>query len=161
MVQFYKILHLNWHFLLLKVNFNIYCKKIADQVLRKYQQPYIPKPIGIWQLSKSSLTEEPTTDMLIIKNNIGIDPLWTPSGFLGSPLLSPLLPQLNPINSHLIVDYKIATPSWRGITVMFWLRLDSEVVSTGPYLILVIPYSLKLDRPELVFEFLYKLTFLY
>ena len=110
--------------------------------MRKKQEPYIPKPIGIWELSKSSLTEEPTTDMLVSKNDIGIDPLWTPAGFLGSPLLSP---HLNTLNSHLIVDYKYPTPSWTGITIMFWLRFDDEVMPTEPNILLVIILYLKLE----------------
>ena len=116
--------------LILKLRFN---RKLADQVLRKKQQPFIPQPIGIWPLSKASLTEESTSDMMVQKNNIGIDLLWSPAGFIGSPLISPL-PSLN---SFIIADYKTPIPSWPGITVLFWLRFDDEVMPTQDNLILV------------------------
>ena len=60
--------------------------------------------------------------MLVSRTNIGIDPLWTPAGFLGSPLLSPW----KETKSHLIVDYKPPTPSWPGITIACWLRFDED-----------------------------------
>ena len=107
-------------------------------MLRKKQQPYIPKPIGIWELSKSSLTDDPTTDMLVTKNDIGIDPLWTPAGFLGSPLIGSWKPLGNTPYSHLIVDYKTPRPSWAGITIMFWLRFDDKVMPTENNILLVI-----------------------
>ena len=88
--------------------------------MREKQTPYIPKPIAIWSFSKSSLIENKRTDMLVSKTNVGIDPLWTPAGFLGSPLLSPWMET----KSHLLVDYKPPTPSWPGITLACWLRFD-------------------------------------
>ena len=108
------------------------------------QQKYTPKPIGIWQLSKSSLTDEPTTDMTVSQLDIGIDPLSTPAGFFGSPLISSLKGTDNsiPIDSHLIVDYKRSTPSWPGITIMFWLRFDDKELQAGNIPILV---SIKYD----------------
>ena len=66
------------------------------------------------------MIENQRTDMLVSKTNVGIDPLWTPSGFLGSPLLSPWIET----KSHLLVDYKPPTPSWPGITMACWLRFD-------------------------------------
>ena len=99
--------------------------------------PYIPSPTGIWPLSRSSLIDEPTSDMFVSKEDIGIDTLVTPAGFLGSPLLSPLKLPDALINSHLIVDYKNPTPSWPGITIMFWLRFDDDILPTVSIPILV------------------------
>ena len=111
---------------------------LVDQILRKKQRPFVPTPIGIWELSKSSLIEETKNDMDVTKNNIGIDPLWAPGGFIGSPLLSSFwIPADDPITSSLIVDYKHATPSWSGITVMFWLRFDKTDILTKKINILV------------------------
>ena len=107
--------------------------------MRIEQQKYTPKPIGIWQLSKSSLIDEPTTDMTVSQLDIGIDPLSTPAGFFGSPLISSLKGIENsiPIDSHLIVDYKRSTPGWPGITIMFWLRFDDKELQSGNIPILV------------------------
>ena len=106
--------------------------------MRKKQQPFVPTPIGIWELSKSSLIEETKNDMDVTKNNIGIDPLWAPGGFIGSPLLSSFwVPSDDPITSSLIVDYKHSTPSWSGITVMFWLRFDKTDIATKKINIMV------------------------
>ena len=102
--------------------------------MREKQQPYIPTPVGVWQLSQSSLIEEAASNMLVTKNDIGIDPLWTPAGFIGSPLLSPLHGTLD---SHLIVDYKPPTPSWPGITVACWLRFDDSEISSKKIVISV------------------------
>ena len=118
------------------------CDKFLDQILRKNQQKYIPNPVGVWPLSKSSLTEESTTDMTVYEEDVGIDPLWTPAGFLGSPLLSPAYTILN---SHLIVGYKNAMPSWTGLTIMCWLRLanapaKSQVIMVQQHFKLVILY---------------------
>ena len=110
----------------------------VDQILRKKQQPFVPTPIGIWELSKSSLIEETKNDMDVTKNNIGIDPLWAPGGSIGSPLLSSFWsPANDPITSSLIVDYKHSTPSWSGITVIFWLRFDKTDIATKKIFILV------------------------
>ena len=76
--------------------------------------------------------------MIVTKNNIGIDPLWAPGGFIGSPLLSSFWnPADDPITSSLIVDYKHSTPSWPGITVIFWLRFDKTDIATKKINILV------------------------
>ena len=73
--------------------------------------------------------------MVVTKLDIGIDPLVTPVGYLGIPLVSPLS---NPLNSHLVVDYVSATPSWYGITIVCWLRFDDKELPTKDMVILVI-----------------------
>ena len=95
-----------------------------DQILRTEQDKYVPTPIGIWELSKSSLIEEKITNMKVIQSKIAIDPLWNPAGFTGSPLLSSVWTGGDAITSHLTLDYTTPNPSWNGITVMFWIRLD-------------------------------------
>ena len=77
--------------------------------------------------------------MTVSQLDIGIDPLSTPAGFFGSPLISSLkgTENLIPIDSHLIVDYKQSTPSWPGITIMFWLRFDDKELQAGNIPILV------------------------
>ena len=95
-----------------------------DQILRKAQEPEVPTPLGIWELSKSSLIEEKNTNMKVTQSKIAIDPLWNPAGFIGSPLLSSVWPYGDPITSHLTLDYTTPTLAWNGITVMFWIRLD-------------------------------------
>ena len=62
--------------------------------------------------------------MKVIQSKIGIDPLWNPAGFIGSPLLSSVWTNGDPITSFLTLDYTTPTLSWNGITVMFWIRLD-------------------------------------
>ena len=73
--------------------------------------------------------------MLVSKTDIGIDPLWTPAGFLGSPLLSPLIDKY--IDSHLIVDYKTPRPSWPGITIACWLRFDDSEILNKDIIVMV------------------------
>ena len=85
--------------------------------------------------------------MTVSHLDIGIDPLSTPAGFFGSPLISSLKGTENsiPIDSHLIVDYKRSTPGWPGITIMFWLRFDDKELQAGNIPILV---SIKYDSPN-------------
>ena len=71
--------------------------------------------------------------MVFHEERIGVDTLYTPAGFLGSPLFS----SDASINSHLIADYKNPTRSWPGITVMSWLRFDDLVLSTATIPIIV------------------------
>ena len=104
-------------------------------MLRKKQQPYIPTPIGAWPLSKTSLIEETTTDMLVNKMDIGIDPLWTPAGFFGSPLLSLWKDGL--FGSSMLVEYKPPRPSWPGITIACWLRFENFSPTPKKYYIMV------------------------
>ena len=77
--------------------------------------------------------------MVVLQQYIGIDPLWVPSGFLGSPLISSLLGSNGetPINSNLILDYKTPSLSWPGITVLFWLRFDDNDLDTERVSVLV------------------------
>ena len=87
--------------------------------------------------------------MTVSQLDIGIDPLSTPAGFFGSPLISSLkgTENLIPIDSHLLVDYKQSTPSWPGITIMFWLRFDDKELQAGniPILVSIKYYSQKLN----------------
>ena len=110
-----------------------------DQILRKGQEPYVPTPVGIWELSKSSLIEEKNTNMKVIQSKIAIDPLWNPAGFIGSPLLSSVWAHPDPITSFVTLDYTTPTPSWNGITVMFWIRLDKGDILNKFMNIMVIP----------------------
>ena len=110
-----------------------------DQILRKEQEKYVPTPIGIWELSKSSLIEEKITNMKVAQSKVAIDPLWNPAGFIGSPLLSSVWPYGDPITSHLTLDYTTPTLAWNGITVMFWIRLDKGDILNKNMNIMVIP----------------------
>ena len=110
---------------------------MLDQILRKKQAPFIPTPIGVWELSKTSLIEEQNAATSVTKNNIAIDPLSTPAGFIGSPLLSSVWNKDDPTASSLVVDYKNPTPSWSGLTIILWLRIDREDISTKPMSIMV------------------------
>ena len=107
---------------------------ILDQVLRKKQLPYVPNPVGIWPLSKSSFITEPSDAMSVTHSSISIDPLWSPAGFQGSPLLA----SARPPSSNVVLDYTNTVASWPGITIMFWMRLDEETLPTSPTVILVI-----------------------
>ena len=118
------------------VNFFIF----PDQVLRKKQQPHIPPPLAIWELSKASFIEEQKTDMTFTPTKIGIDPLWTPAGFIGSPLFSSVWTKTDPNPSSIILDYKNPTPSWQGITIMFWLRVDEADKKMNIMVIFLIIY---------------------
>ena len=71
--------------------------------------------------------------MTIEKWSIGVDPLWAPAGFHGSPLLS----AVTDLGSHMVVDYKNVAPAWPGITIMCWMRLDSDDLPVQPQVILV------------------------
>ena len=110
-----------------------------DQILRTEQEKYVPTPIGIWELSKSSLIEEKITNMKVTQSKVAIDPLWNPAGFIGSPLLSSVWPYGDPITSHLTLDYTTPTLAWNGITVMFWIRLDKGDILNKNMNIMVIP----------------------
>ena len=79
--------------------------------------------------------------MSVDKTAIGVDPLWTPAGFHGSPLLS-AVPDLN---SHLLVGYKNVVPSWPGITIMCWLRLDSDELPIEPQVLMSSRANAQLD----------------
>ena len=91
----------------------------------------------MWELSKASLIEEQTPATSVTKTNIAIDPLWTPAGFIGSPILSSIWTTDDPASSSLIVDYKDPTPSWSGITIILWLRIDKDEISAKNINILV------------------------
>ena len=69
---------------------------------------------------------EITTNMEVIEKDVGIDPLFTPPGLAGSPLLSPIkgIPSKIPIDSNIVVDYKRSIASWPGMTILCWLRFD-------------------------------------
>ena len=78
--------------------------------------------------------------MLVQPSSIGIDPLWAPTGFLGSPLLASTIPP----SSNVVLDYTNAVTSWPGVTVMFWMRLDEETLPTSSTVLMVIRNSLHL-----------------
>ena len=83
------------------------------------------------------MIEEQTPATSVTKTNIAIDPLWTPAGFIGSPILSSIWTTDDSTSSSLIVDYKTPTPSWSGITIILWLRIDKDEISTKSINILV------------------------
>ena len=79
--------------------------------------------------------------MTVDKTSIGVDPLWTPAGFHGSPLLS-AVPDLN---SHLLVGYKKIVSGWPGITIMCWLQLDSDELPVEPQVLMSSRANAQLD----------------
>ena len=97
---------------------------------------YIPRPIALWPLSKNTIAEDnemfintfnneqASSKYVSAINNLGLQSLHTPVFLQGSPYFSNEPIELQ---SRAVLGLSDAAVNWRGISILFWIRLDSHV----------------------------------